>query len=311
MAASVDTGQDAVDVTDLTQVERVLATLRARDGEATFRATTLNLVVYVGRVGEADRALRSIEDIGASRPLRAIVATPGDSQPRARLSTTCFGEAGAHRMWCSEQIVLEASREALASAVVSLLLSDLPVFLWWQGDTKTGGRTMRALAQTGTRLIVDSDLCGLGRLAELDSLPPALTDLAWTSLTPWREAIARLFDAPTQRDALGRLTRLEVEGPENQAALLAGWLRSRLSRTVHLDHRDCERMETVVLCCGDENFSVRRVEGDLGAMAAPGVPEKAVLLKDPEQGILIAAELDLFGRDAVFEAALSAAREDW
>ncbi len=312
MAAAVDTGDDAVDVTDLAQAERVLATLRARDGDPSFRATTLNLVVYAAAQPEVEAALRAIEEIGGSRPLRAIVASAAqDGGPRARLSTSCFGEAGAHRVWCSEQIVLETRREALASAVLSLLLSDLPLFLWWQGDTKSGGRTMRALAQEASRLIVNSDECGLVRLAELDALPAALTDLAWTRLTPWREALARMFDAPTQRAALGRIQRLEVQGPENQAALLAGWLRSRLAHTVHLHHRDAARMELAVISCGEETFSVRRSGDDHGVMAAPGVPEKAVLLEEPGAGLLLAAELDVFGRDEVFEQALAAAREDW
>ena len=311
MATAVDLGDDAVDVTDLTQVERVLGTLRSRDGEAGFRATTLNLVVYAASTAEGEAAVRAIEEIGGSRPLRAIVASPGEAGPRARLSTSCFGEAGAHRVWCSEQILLEAQREALASAVLSLLLSDLPLFLWWQGDTKTGGRTMRALAQEAARLIVNSDECGLVRLAELDALPAALTDLAWTRLTPWREALARMFDAPTQRAALGRLSRVDVQGPENQAALVAGWLRSRLRCSIHLHHRDAACMERAVLHCGDETFSVQRMGEDHGAMAAPGVPEKTVLLEEHEAGVLLAAELDVFGRDEVFEQALAAAREDW
>jgi hypothetical protein len=252
MATPLVDDEQTVDVTDLSQVERVLGQLRSRDGNPAFRATTLNLVVYAATPLENERALRSLMEVGGSRPLRAIVASPADEGPRARLTTHCFGEAGAHRMWCSEHIALEARREALASAVMSILLSDLPVFLWWQGDTKTGGRTMRTLAQTAARLIVNSDECGLVRLAELDALPTALTDLAWTRLTPWREAIARMFDAPTQRQALSRLTKVELKGPENQAALVAGWLRSRLQRSLTLSHLDAPQMELAVLHCGHE-----------------------------------------------------------
>jgi hypothetical protein len=80
----------------------------------------------------------------------------------------CFAQGGEHNMWCTEQIVLEARAEALPSAVTSLLLPDLPVFLWWQGTTASGGRVMRPLAEAATRLVVNSDECGLDRLAELD-----------------------------------------------------------------------------------------------------------------------------------------------
>jgi hypothetical protein len=40
------------------------------------------------------------------------------------------------------------------------------------------------------------------------------------------------------------------------------------------------------------------------------VPEKTVMLEEPRVSALLAEELDVFGRDRVFEEALAAARED-
>jgi glucose-6-phosphate dehydrogenase assembly protein OpcA len=301
----------ATEVTDLEKIERVLTEARMHNGVAAFRATTLNLVVYAADRAQVDHALGAIAELGAGHPLRAIVALGADEGPLAWVSSTCFAEGGEHNMWCTESIVVEARAEALPSAVTSLLLPDLPVFLWWQGATTSGGRIMRPLSELAARLIVNSDECGLDRLAELDRMQPALSDLAWARLNPWREAVARLFDAPSQRPARARLSEVEVRGPENEAWLIAGWLRSRLDARFRVVHRETRRMTSITLQCGDDRFSVRRQKGgDQGRMSAPGVPDKAVVLEDPPLPALLGVELDVFGRDAVFEAALAAARED-
>src|SRR3954470_23557144 len=100
------------------------------NGVAAFRATTLNLVVYAADRAQVDYALGAISELGAGHPLRAIIAVAADEGPLAWVSSTCFAEGGEHNMWCTESIVLEALAEALPSAVTSLLLPDLPVFLW-------------------------------------------------------------------------------------------------------------------------------------------------------------------------------------
>src|SRR5207245_364208 len=69
--------------------------------------------------------------IGGSRPLRAIVIVPAAGRPRARVSSACW--TGAGQEVCAERISISGDRVALPSAVVSLLVADLPVFVWWQG----------------------------------------------------------------------------------------------------------------------------------------------------------------------------------
>jgi glucose-6-phosphate dehydrogenase assembly protein OpcA len=58
-----------------------------------------------------------------------------------------------------------------------------------------------------------------------------VVDLAWLRTTPWRERLAASFDTPQRRAALQRLTEVQVrhsESSDASAALLAGWLASRL-----------------------------------------------------------------------------------
>src|SRR5439155_549401 len=86
----------------------------------------------------------------------------------------------------------------------------------------------------------------------VERLAAGLADLGWVRTNPWREAIAALFDGPRQRKALDHLVGLEVTGLPNQAALLAGWLRSRLDRQVGLDTNPAKRINPVELLAGGE-----------------------------------------------------------
>src|SRR5918997_1144199 len=58
-----------------------------------------------------------------------------------------------------------------------------------------------------------------------------VVDLAWLRSMPWRERIAATFDPPAWRPALRELSSVTVrhrEGSEVSAALVVGWLASRL-----------------------------------------------------------------------------------
>src|SRR5918992_510353 len=58
-----------------------------------------------------------------------------------------------------------------------------------------------------------------------------VVDLAWLRSAPWRERIAATFDPPAWRPALRELKSVTVrhrEGSEVSAALVVGWLASRL-----------------------------------------------------------------------------------
>ena len=80
---------------------------------------------------------------------------------------------------------------------------------------------------------------------------------------------------------------LSVTGPKADAILLAGWLRSRLKKQIKLSHRSAAEIERVA------------VDGE------PVVPPRGW---PPSPSDLLSAELDVFGRDPVYEAAVSAAR---
>jgi len=198
---------------------------------------------------------------------------------------------------------------ALPSAVVSLLVADLPAFVWWQGPVgEQDDGLLRSLADLATRVIVDSDQAGIDAVTRVSGYAPGLVDLAWARTTPWREATAALFDARPQRRALAHLMALDVRGPRNEARLLAGWLRSRLLRQVGLNSTHSSRLRRVELLCGDAEFIVEReARGTHGVAGGDGVPEHPVMLPLMSTSEVLARELDRLGADPVFEEALAAA----
>jgi glucose-6-phosphate dehydrogenase assembly protein OpcA len=293
--------------TDLAGVERALAELRGGDSLGSVRATTLNLVITCNSDEDAEATERVLEGIGGSRPLRAIVISPSGGKPKARVASTCW--TGGGQQVCTERIVIHGARAALPSAVLSLLVADLPVFLWWQGKIPDpGDQVLEELVEAATRVIVDSDQAGIDAVRYVERLAAGLADLAWVRTNPWREAIAALFDAPRQRQALDHLVGVEVTGPPNQAALLAGWLRSRLDRQIGLDVSRAKRINRVELMCGDEPFVVERsARNEHGEARGLALAPRAVGLPAPGLVALLSGELDRLGAERPFEQALAAA----
>jgi glucose-6-phosphate dehydrogenase assembly protein OpcA len=292
---------------ELAGTERALAELRGGDSLGSVRATTLNLVITCASDADAEATERVLEGIGASRPLRAIVINPTGGAPKARVSSSCW--SGGGQQVCTERITIHGARAALPSAVISLLVADLPVFLWWQGQIPdTSDPVLEELVEAATRVIVDSDQAGIEAVRRVEPLAAGLADLAWVRTNPWREAVAALFDSPRQRKALDHLVGLEVGGPINQAELLAGWLRSRLNRQVGLDTRPAKRINRVALLCGEETFVVERsARSEHGEAHGSDLAPRAVGLPAPGLVALLSGELDRLGAERPFEQALAAA----
>ena len=165
-----------------------------------------------------------------------------------------------------------------------LLVSDLPAFLRWRGELAFGSPELEQLVGVVDRLIVDGTEW---RDPGLDV--PLAADAVRAGrrlrhrlgrLLQWRQAIARLWPDVAEAE------RLIVAGPRAEGLLLAGWLRSRLEREVELEHEAAEEIE--------------RVELDGRAIA----PARA---DDHSPSDLLSAELEQFGRDRIYEAAVQAA----
>ena len=237
---------------ELTRLRRAQSAHARELGRPIARASVLNLIVYADREEHARRAARSIADLALRHPSRAIVVL-ADRGARdgteKRIEMHCrLPIADGARLVCYEQILVRARGDAddrLASAVIPLLVPDLPVFLWWTGTPPLGSRSFGDLLRLTDRLVVDSadfarpeaTLPVIARISDEARGRFGLTDLNWTRLTPWREIATAFFDVPAWRLFLDGVTGVSVgfavdmDGRDihpSQALLFVGWLASRL-----------------------------------------------------------------------------------
>jgi len=234
----------------------------------------------------------------------------------------------------------------LAPLTDQLMLADLPAALWWVGDFSPQYDALsERLAEMVDRLFVDSgdfrvpnlSFARVNWIGRQGHLACAVSDLNWTRLIPLRELVAQFFSAPAYRRQVTRLDRIHLQYADNrlseaQSLLLLGWLASRLdwrleeagrfSRpdgkivSVRLERdaaSDQLGLRRVALVAGDEtSFLVARQDDDLHALTevdVAGSPplRRIVRFETPERGALLATELMFFGRDRIYEDALSVA----
>jgi glucose-6-phosphate dehydrogenase assembly protein OpcA len=185
---------------------------------------------------------------------------------------------------------------------------------------------------------------GLARLARTAAaISPAVSDCVWGRLTPWRELLAAPFGGPPLRGAHDRIRSLSVDAVEPTAGLeLVGWFASRLgweldearlaadpaSDTWHARWATtsgvCDTMVTTSLGAGaltkaslrvdcDDGPASIRVEAPPGLLvatvAATGHPttRRRVGVASTADPIGLSGELQVFGRDRIFEGALAPA----
>ena len=274
--------------TVVAQVEKRLGELRLHHAEGT-RTSVMTHVAWAPPpwAAAARRTLAGLEEL---HPSRTILLFPEPGKVDAivvDVDLKCFTIPGSVREVCSEviQLRLRGARSHVPGSVVRpLLITDLPTFCRWRGLPPWGKPELEQLVDICDRLVVDSsEWRGLpGAYTKLCTLFDriAVSDIAWGRSVGWRGRIAALW--PEVKTA----KTLSVTGPKADALLLAGWLRSRLRRPVKLAHRSAAELERV---------------------AIDGEPVPAPRGATPTASDLLSAELDVFGRDRVYEAAVRAA----
>jgi glucose-6-phosphate dehydrogenase assembly protein OpcA len=276
------------------EIERKLARRRCQeeaDGAPDLRTSTMTHLVWAPPEW-MERAKRVLAGLAERHPARTIflVPLPGRRSEIEADATVHTFELGGGRDVLSEVIELRLRGDAArhpASLVLPLLISDLPVFCRWRGQPDWDGEALGELVEVVDRLVVNSsEWSGLpGRYRNLAGIfdRVATSDIVWRRTLPWRVALAGRW--PGIRTA----RRLTVEGPRADALLLAGWLRSRLRREIALTRRAADEVRAL------------RVDGE--AVDPPAAPPLSA-------SDLLSAELDVYSRDPVFEAAVRAAAAD-
>jgi glucose-6-phosphate dehydrogenase assembly protein OpcA len=277
---------------DVSLGDVVMALCRLRDESAhetegpDLRTSVMTHLAWVPAEWE-EAALQTLAGLEERHPSRGILLFP---QPEAedgidaKISVLSFPLGENRRHIAAEVIELRLRgrrSKAPASVVNPLLMPALPVFLRWRGRPQFGDQNVDQLVEVCDRLIVDSgewpDVPEAYHKLPFDGA--ACSDIAWRRTESWRHCLAELWPG------IAEVETLSVRGPRAEAALLGGWLRSRLEREIELVHEAADELESVSV--------------DGGACRIP--PDR------PSSSDLLSAELDEFGRTPIYEAAARAA----
>jgi len=276
---------------NVAQIERELAELRDAASEPgrppTLRTSVMTHLAWVPPEWE-EAAERTLAGLAERHPSRTILLFPQPDESDyldmdAALQCFPFGDKAV----CAEVIRVRLCGERAhhpASVATPLLVADLPVFCRWRG-LPIFDEVFDELVDVVDRLIVDSTEWPSDTLSQgYEELAKrferaAVSDIAWARTERWRRELANAW--PFE----GR--EISVRGTHAQAALLAGWLRSRLCHDVALEHEPADVLMSV------------HVDG--AAIDAP--PGEA-----PPSSELLSDELDRYSRDRVYEDAVRAKR---
>jgi glucose-6-phosphate dehydrogenase assembly protein OpcA len=315
---------------------------------STVRVRAINLLAIGAEPADVDRFEQVMQTLPQRHPCRgmfALAAAPHEKL-EATISAHCWRTGGARRHVCSEEVMLTGAagqEQEVASAVLALLVPDLPAAVWLMGDPARPGGLARRLVDAGESVIVDSArapmpreaFAAIMRVEEEHDLP--CLDLAWARLAVWRGLIAQMFDGDAGGRELQQIKQITIcggaGGASSEAMLLAGWLASRLdlgladvgssgggfeaslyegSRSVRLSIAPgAIALERAVIRTADAEFAIERHadSGHLHLREAwdSGATRRVVDQPPEDEGATIALTLDGLGEIATYRDARAVA----
>lgn len=193
----------------------------------------------------ADQRGFGISDaIATQNPCRVITLCPTLGEDRgvtAQVSAYCPVQTSASSsLVCCEYISLRGTKDALervSDLVKSLMIRELPKFVWWKATPNPEQTLFRSLSESCNCIVVDSSYFSDSE-SELMKIQASLesgtfvADLNWHRLSPWQELTAAAFDPPERRISLLELDQISIDyekGNSAQALLYLGWIASRLN----------------------------------------------------------------------------------
>lgn len=224
------------------------------DRGPTMRASTVNLVVLCDTVESAREAGDLIGQLTEFCPSRSVILVSEGHRDVEHMLTVRAAvyerplDRNRPPIRYETLTILggETRTSSLANIASTLLMPELPDFLWWHARDLTAHPLLDELTDISDRLIVDTTALDrvpgtfdlLGHLMAARGAEVRLSDLTWARLTPWRHLIAQFFDDQTAQAGLQHIEEVSAtfgDGGEfdqtgfPSALLLAGWLASRLA----------------------------------------------------------------------------------
>lgn len=214
------------------------------DTLALLRQEVANLPPERMRITNPDlRGFNMSEAIAAQNPCRIITLCPTlgqDEGVTAQVSAYCpVQKSSGGTLICCEYITLRGTKAALnrvGDVVSSLMIPDLPRFVWWQATPNPEQDLFKHLVECCHCLILDSSYFSdaeseFPKIQSLIASNTYVADLNWHRLAAWQELTAAAFDPPERRSDLVEIDRVSIDyerGNSAQALLFLGWLASRL-----------------------------------------------------------------------------------
>ncbi|NEP04417.1 MAG: glucose-6-phosphate dehydrogenase assembly protein OpcA [Okeania sp. SIO4D6] len=182
------------------------------------------------------------EVIADQNPCRVITLCPTfgeDTGVTAQVSAYCPVKKKQSSLTCCEYITLRGTKEALervSDVVTSLMIPDLPKFVWWKATPNQEQELFRNLCENSNCIILDSSYFSDAdseflKMQELIENQTYIADLNWHRLSAWQELAAATFDPPQRRASLGEIDKITLDyekGNAAQALMFLGWFASRL-----------------------------------------------------------------------------------
>jgi glucose-6-phosphate dehydrogenase assembly protein OpcA len=314
--------------TSVDEVIKALDNLRQTELRAATRTSVATLIIVNRTTDELDQAETVIDHLGERHPARIItlLAPKGAGEREDRVDcdiTLHSGMAEGHEIW-SDEIRMRVSggpARHLASLLRPLLLSDLPVIVWYVAGIPDERDPLLKIANA---VVIDSKSAidpgegeismhrAFGEIAAL-SRRNFIVDLSWERLRPWRKLLAAQFDGAVYRPFIQGIHRVEVTGKLGPRTLLAGWLGSRLHierERMHLfDGRHVSLRLFSNINGTEGEFCVERIPGQYLIQASTKIEngphhEEIVGLPSGALPVSLSAALRRLERDRTYEQSI-------
>jgi glucose-6-phosphate dehydrogenase assembly protein OpcA len=263
---------------------------------SSVRLRLLNFVAVARSRSSLERFEAVMSALPERHPCRGILAmvTPEAGDVTAEISAHCWRSNTGSRHVCSEEVTLECGpgrEHLLASAVLALLVPELPVTVWLIGDAGLEDDIMTELVESTDRIFIDSTGASDPRAVMRAAVHARETheievcDLAWCRLKSWRGLVAQFFDSAEGARELAELRAIEVcsakDRPTGEALLLAGWLVSRLGMSL-ADIESTPRAIEGTLYDGSRGVALK-----VAGTGDTGIPLQSVRLRTANASFLV------------------------
>jgi glucose-6-phosphate dehydrogenase assembly protein OpcA len=289
-------------------IHALLAERRTAGALASGLALTLVVVVDEKRVREAEDAATVA---AAAHPCRVLIVVRHSIEADVRLDAEV--QVGG-RLGSTEAVIMRMyGRLALhaESVVLPLLAPDAPVVTWWHGAPPKEIATDALGVLAGRRItdcsLADDPMAALCLRAE--DFIAGDTDLAWARATPWRSLLASALDGV---DNSVSSAQVEAEGGNPSAALLAGWLTSRLGVEAEVAESKGPGITMAEIATHDSDdadftIKIERPSGTSATLSRGDQETRTLPLPRRNLGELLAEELRRMDTDPVYAEALGTA----